>query len=556
MMRKSNIGFACVALFGMITLALVPSVTAFGPGVVVTGNYGKCAECVGCPACCSGIGLGCPHCMYGVGFPGGGVAHGNFGRRAVPAPVYFANTYPEYLYGSPNIYAGFDEYDTDVAFVSPVVGKTPFHYDYHNDQYNHTPYYGKRWEKNWYVTDQVAYRAGGARSTAGTAAAANSYGNASANEFSVTDSAKNTVPAPEATPAAVPAQNTQTDAAADADEHVSQMSYMTSPHEDAYRGRFIYNFESFCDDDPPCPLLRPIACLARALFGCGSYCVSYGTNYGSTCGLAGIGYCCEAYSGHGGYGGFNCPGYRSGGCGKPFIDPFVGGYGAGYPVAGDCCGGIYVDSYSDYDGGIFVDANACTSQDWRVDSTIEQPAADESETVSTEDDSKLNDAEEVSGDETPEAPAENGASLIPQENKATEPAEPTPGSVRPTDQPTIPQIQPEDDDAFRGLFDPVSGRTKPNEGMTVGSIQMNVPENAVVIINGYRTKLTGTSRTFLAKNLVPGEVYPFEIKVLIEKDGNIFSGVKETELRAGDNAQVAFSPRDFRRETELTYASK
>ena len=84
---------------------------------------------------------------------------------------------------------------------------------------------------------------------------------------------------------------------------------------------------------------------------------------------------------------------------------------------------------------------------------------------------------------------------------------------------------------------------------------MAVPENAVVIINGYRTKLSGTNRTFLAKNLVPGEVYSFEIKVLVEKNGNVFSGVKETELRAGESAQVAFRAADFRRDS-LTYASK
>ena len=156
-MKKSYLWLTCAILAALSALVLTVSVSAFWPGqgVVVSGS-GDCDACDGGAAgYCPGFGLHGP----GLVVPGAGMANSSFGRRAIPAPVYFANTYPEYLYGSPNIYAGFDEYDTDVAFVSPVISKSPFHYNYYNDQYNYSPYYGKRWDKNWYITDQVAYRA-------------------------------------------------------------------------------------------------------------------------------------------------------------------------------------------------------------------------------------------------------------------------------------------------------------------------------------------------------------------------------------------------------------
>ena len=523
-MKKSYLWLTCAILAALSALVLTVSVSAFWPGqgVVVSGS-GDCDACDGGAAgYCPGFGLHGP----GLVVPGAGMANSSFGRRAIPAPVYFANTYPEYLYGSPNIYAGFDEYDTDVAFVSPVISKSPFHYNYYNDQYNYSPYYGKRWDKNWYITDQVAYRADA--DSAGALGAEASYGDSAARPLSLTDG-EAVQPAPAGTPVEAPAVPAAEPAPAPAaDQHITQVSYTASPVEDAYRGRFIYNFESFCDDDPPCCLARPLACLARFLFGC------------NTCGVCGGrgGYCCAAYSGHGGYGGFNCPAYRSGYCGKPFIDPYAPRYAAG--AVNDCCGGIYVDSYAE--GGVFVDGNACgcdggayvqPAEDAVVDESRQSAQTDE-EAVSTEnEDTKSQPAEEP-------AATDQDSNLIPRAQEPAEAADPAPNTV--PSQPSVPTPGDEDED-FSGMFDPV------------GSIQMAVPENAVVIINGYRTKLSGTSRTFLAKNLVPGEVYSFEIKVLVEKNGNVYSSVKETELRAGESTQVAFRAGDFRREG-LTYASK
>ena len=549
-MKKSYFGYIGTFLLGMASLLMAVSASAQGD---------CCDECAGYAVGPVGLPL-LGHHGFGLGIPGGGLANSDFGRRAIPAPVYFANTYPEYLYGSPNIYAGFDEYDTDVAFVSPVIGKTPFHYDYYNDQYNYSPYYGKRWDKNWYITDQVAYRSDDSAVSAGAIAESASYGDSDQGALSLPREAESGS-AVKAQPAETPAVPAQPAAPEPADTHITQASYTVSSYEGAYQGRFIYNFESFCDDDPPCCLLRPIACVARALFGCGGCgvcgsCRAYNGGFGR--------YCCEAYSGHGGYGGFNCPGYRVGGCGRPFVDPFAEGYAV--DAYGTCCDGIYVDSYSDCSdcaGGVFLDGNACGS----VANTEADP-----EEAASEDDSSDN-AEPAQDDQVSTDSAAEGADspaqdensdLIPQKSGATDPAVPSESGAQSLEQtmpeepepPILPEAEPDSDDGFRGIFGPASSNAEPEETMTIGSIRMQVPENAVVIINGYRTKLTGAVRTFVAKDLVPGEIYEFEVKVLIEQDGKIFSGTKQTELRAGGSSLVAFDLRDFQQEKGLTVASK
>lgn len=75
---------------------------------------------------------------------------------------------------------------------------------------------------------------------------------------------------------------------------------------------------------------------------------------------------------------------------------------------------------------------------------------------------------------------------------------------------------------------------------TSGVLQMNVPENSVVYINGYRTKLSGTERNFTAKNLIPGETYEFEIKVVSVEDGQLREQIKTTALTPGSTAVLAF----------------
>lgn len=77
--------------------------------------------------------------------------------------------------------------------------------------------------------------------------------------------------------------------------------------------------------------------------------------------------------------------------------------------------------------------------------------------------------------------------------------------------------------------------------LTSAVIRMLVPEDAVVYVNGYRTKQKGELRAFAARELEPGLTYSFEIRVVAERDGRLFEETKTTELQAGERTSLAFN---------------
>lgn len=74
-----------------------------------------------------------------------------------------------------------------------------------------------------------------------------------------------------------------------------------------------------------------------------------------------------------------------------------------------------------------------------------------------------------------------------------------------------------------------------------GVLNMLVPEDAVVYVNGYRTKQTGAVRSFAAKSLEFGETYSFEIRVVAVRDGQVFEDVQYATLTAGQETALAFN---------------
>lgn len=78
---------------------------------------------------------------------------------------------------------------------------------------------------------------------------------------------------------------------------------------------------------------------------------------------------------------------------------------------------------------------------------------------------------------------------------------------------------------------------------TIGSgvLQMLVPEDSVVYVNGYRTKQTGTTRSFAANNLEYGETYSFEIRVVAVRNGQLYEDVQHATLTAGESTALAFN---------------
>ncbi len=111
-----------------------------------------------------------------------------------------------------------------------------------------------------------------------------------------------------------------------------------------------------------------------------------------------------------------------------------------------------------------------------------------------------------------------------------------------TEQPAVPGV--EDDaqpvDEYNSGAPEIAPATEPAT-TGAGLIKMLVPKDAVVYVNGYRTKQTGEVRTFAAKNLEVGETYAFEIRVVAVRDGRTYEDVQSTTLTAGDTSSLAFN---------------
>ena len=74
-----------------------------------------------------------------------------------------------------------------------------------------------------------------------------------------------------------------------------------------------------------------------------------------------------------------------------------------------------------------------------------------------------------------------------------------------------------------------------------GVLNMLVPDDAVVYVNGYRTKQTGAVRSFAAKSLEYGETYSFEIRVVALRNGQVYEDVQHATLTAGQETALAFN---------------
>ncbi|HWC88731.1 MAG TPA: TIGR03000 domain-containing protein [Pirellulales bacterium] len=82
------------------------------------------------------------------------------------------------------------------------------------------------------------------------------------------------------------------------------------------------------------------------------------------------------------------------------------------------------------------------------------------------------------------------------------------------------------------------GQQTPTPGNSV-IMNVTVPPEAIVYINGRATSSLGGQRRFRSDNLKPG-AYPYEIRAEIERDGQKLVLSKTVELRTGNAESVAF----------------
>ncbi len=77
-------------------------------------------------------------------------------------------------------------------------------------------------------------------------------------------------------------------------------------------------------------------------------------------------------------------------------------------------------------------------------------------------------------------------------------------------------------------------------------LELSVPADAVVTINGHRTQSRGASRQFIARQLSPVREYTFEIQAVIQRDGRELVHSTLVTSRTGQHQNVSMAEVAFR----------
>jgi uncharacterized protein (TIGR03000 family) len=80
---------------------------------------------------------------------------------------------------------------------------------------------------------------------------------------------------------------------------------------------------------------------------------------------------------------------------------------------------------------------------------------------------------------------------------------------------------------------------------STGTITLRVPVDAKVIINGLKTTARGTERVYKSNNLKPGFAYDYEVRIQLDRNGELLEEVRNVRLTAGagETLAVDFRPR-------------
>jgi uncharacterized protein (TIGR03000 family) len=80
----------------------------------------------------------------------------------------------------------------------------------------------------------------------------------------------------------------------------------------------------------------------------------------------------------------------------------------------------------------------------------------------------------------------------------------------------------------------------PAEQPTTAAIDVHVPANARVWVDGVQTKQTGPTRRFVTPTLTPGVTYQYEIRAAWNEGGKEVSRMQHLTFQAGDSPSVTF----------------
>ena len=72
-------------------------------------------------------------------------------------------------------------------------------------------------------------------------------------------------------------------------------------------------------------------------------------------------------------------------------------------------------------------------------------------------------------------------------------------------------------------------------------LRIHLPADAIVFVNGKQTKTAGTTRSYLSRNLAVDQMYPYEVKAVVVRDGKELVQTKVVDMTAGLDKSVEFS---------------
>ncbi len=78
-------------------------------------------------------------------------------------------------------------------------------------------------------------------------------------------------------------------------------------------------------------------------------------------------------------------------------------------------------------------------------------------------------------------------------------------------------------------------------GSQVALLNVNVPAEAKIFVNGNATASTGTQRQYVSRGLESGNRYAYEVKAEIVRDGQTITETKNVTLGPGEQASLAFN---------------
>jgi uncharacterized protein (TIGR03000 family) len=79
-----------------------------------------------------------------------------------------------------------------------------------------------------------------------------------------------------------------------------------------------------------------------------------------------------------------------------------------------------------------------------------------------------------------------------------------------------------------------------DEETSTGTIQVSLPAEARLTVDGRLTTSTSSSRTLISPNLEPGYDYFYTLRAEIVRDGQTLTQTQRVAVRAGDQTRVSF----------------